>query len=308
MKLSVIIGGLVLLVAGETVPAATLDFPDLGLASSPNEVRAWARQHKFTAQHGAEPGQETYQRSVTNTQMEKLSFIAGSKGLQMLQFEQSGVLETAPLLRRKVYQRFGKPDKDQIINGGALRLIYPYKYNEPARRVFILQPHGLAMFLMTEAFVTGQQNSQARAEQVQRQERQAQAVTARNAWLVPILWAGGIILGLAVFIKVMPRAISDPVRKLLGGMIGIIQDTLSFVFYQATGFVLYGMFLISGLAVGSGALEWGTSWWWALPVLFGFVTMVKGDTGEFIKWSYVAIVFYVIATVGVFAEKGVIHI
>jgi hypothetical protein len=63
-----------------------------------------------------------------------------------------------------VYERFGKPEKDQILKGGTLRLIYSYEHSEPARRVFLLQPHNASMFLMTDAYVARLDRAQAQTE------------------------------------------------------------------------------------------------------------------------------------------------
>jgi len=303
MRISFVVGGLVCLAAAGVARAATLEFPDLGLSSSPHEVRAWAQEHEFTSTNPAEPDQEAYQREFADGQRETVSFVPGRQGLDMLQFEQAGVLEGSPTLRRKVYERFGKPEKDQILKGGTLRLVYSYEHSEPARRVFLLQPHNASMFLMTDAYVARLDRVQAQTERVEQETKQAAGREARNAWLVPLLWIGGVLLGLTAFSKVMPPAVRDPVAKLvrstLDMLFGITQEVLTFLFYQASGLLLYGMLLFSALAVGTGALEWGTSWWWAVPWVVGVVMTHKADDEDFLHWAYVAIAFYAMALAGV---------
>jgi len=306
MRISFIIAGLLCLSATGVAHAATLEFPDLGLSSSPHEVRTWAQEHGFTSAHPAEPDQEAYQDEFADGQRESVSFVPGRQGLEMLKFEQTGVLEGAPTLRRKVYERFGKPEKDQIVEGSTLRLTYTYDHSEPARRVFLLQPHYVSMYLMTEAYVARLDQTQARDEIVKEQAKQAAGRAARNAWLVPVLWIGGIFLGLAALIRVMPRAVRDPVtqlaRSILNSLFELTQEVLTFLFYQASGFLLYGLFILSGLAVGAGAAEWGTSWWWTIPWIFGVVTTYKAHDEDFFPWAFVAIGFFAITMVGVFFQ------
>ena len=304
MRISAIVGSLMWLVMGVAVHAATLDYPDFGLSSSPQEVRTWVRDHEFAPTKPAEPGQETYQREFANGQRETVSFVPGGQGLDMLRFEQIGVLEGASALRSKVYEQFGKPQKDQILKGGTLRLTYAYEHSEPARRIFLLQPHYVSLLLITEAYINRNNKAQARAERVEQETQQAAEREARNAWLIPLIWVGGILLGLFVLNKIVPRSPGNPVtralRSVLNGLFGLTHDVLIFVLYQASGFLMYGMFLLSGLAAGAGALEWGTSWWWVLPILFGFVVMVKAhdDNEDFLPQAYVATAFFAVGLFG----------
>lgn len=299
IKLSVLAS---LAVAG-AAHAVTLEFPDLGLSSSPDDVRAWLKEHEFTAMTPEEPDQEAYQHEFPDGQRETVSFVAGENGLKMLRFDQAGVLELAPTLRKKLYDNIGKPDKDQILPGGTLRLIYPYEYSEPARRMFLIQPHYLSMIIMTEAYVDRVNSAAAEEERVEQETKQAAKREARRAWLVPMLWVTGIGLGLAAFIRFMPSAVSDPVSKVvrsgLEAAFGITGEVVTRLFYIATGLVLFGTLILSGLAVGSGALEWGTSWWWAVPWVFGAMLMLKADDEDNIGWAWVAIVFFAIALFGV---------
>ena len=161
------------------------------------------------------------------------------------------------------------------------------------------------MMLITEAYITRNNQVQAKAERVEQEKKQAAEKEARNAWLIPLIWIGGILLGLTVLNKIVPRSPGNPLtralRSTLNGLFRLTHDVVTFVLYQASGFLMYGMFLLSALAAGSGALEWGTSWWWGLPILFGFVVMVRAhddDEGDFLPQAYLATAFFAVGLFG----------
>jgi len=303
-----IVNGLASLLAIVTAHAVTLNFPNFGLTSSPQAVRTWAQKQEFASTKPASGAQEAYQRRFANGQRHTVSFVAGRQGLDMLQFEQAGVLESAAGLRRKVYRQFGRPKHDQTLRGGALRLIYGYEHSEPARRVFIIRPHYVSMLLMTDAYVSRVNHMFDRAAHQARQKQQAAERAARNAWLLPLLWVGGILLGFAGLTIVTPRSPTNPAARLLrsglDGLFGLTQDVAVFIYYQAAGFLLFGMFLLSALAVGSGGAEWGTSWWWGVPILFGVVSMYKAFDEDFHPWGWVAIGFYALALAGTIMQHS----
>ncbi len=310
MRTCSLVAGLALSVAC-AAHADSLEFPDLGLSSSPQEVRAWAREHGFASAQSAEPGVETYQRELDNGQRERVGFVPGHPGLDALRFDHAGVPEVASVLRRKLYEQLGTPQKDQIISGGTLRLTYPYEYSEPARRMFLLRPHYVSMMLVTDAYVGRNNEAEARAERAKQEKQQAATRKARNAWLVPLIWIGGIALALLALNKVVPRSAGNPVARLmrrsLDGLFGLTHEVLMFVVYQASGFLMYGMFFLSTLTVVAGAAEWGTSWWWGVPLLFGAVMMFKAHDADegFLSQSYVATAFFAAALIGPMTQHWV---
>jgi hypothetical protein len=283
-----------------------MEFPDLGLTSSPNDVRSWAGEHHFTRTSPAEPGAESYQRKFEDGHRELVSFLPGDSGLRKLQFDQIGVLELAPRLRKKAYDQFGKPGKDQILEGGTLRLIYPYGYTEPARRVFLLQPHFVSMILMTEAYVDEVNRAQAEVERAQEEQARAERRASRRAWLVPLFWVIGIGLALAAFVRVAPRSLSAPVKKLIDSTVDVVFEVISEVVWWVYNVIrvvlLYGLFGLSALSVGVGAAERGASWWWGAVWLAGAVMMFKAHEDEETRTEVIAMVLFAIAMLGVFVQ------
>lgn len=296
------------LMLGGIAMAATMEFPNLGLTSSPRDVRSWAGEHHFAQVRSTEAGAESYQRKFEDGHREVVSFLPGDRGLRMLKFDQIGVMELAPRLRKKAYDQFGKPDKDQIVEGRILRLTYPYDYTEPARRVFMFQPHFASMILMTEAFVGEANRAQAKVERAQAEQAQTEKRTSRRIWLLSLLAVIGISLSLATFVRVAPISISAPVKKLLDSTVGVvfevISETFLFVYAGIRVVLLYGLFGLSALTVGAGAAEWGTSWWWGAAWFAGTVMMIKADGDNKLRTEVIAIVLFAIAMLGVFVQNA----
>lgn len=303
-----------ILTATAAVHAATLDFPDLGLSSTPADVRTWAKEHQFTPVTPTSPYDEVYQRDFTEgvPLRHMLSFAAGQQGLKILAFDQFNILELPATLRRKIVQRFGKPSADQILPDKTLRITFPYPYREPARRIFLVGPRQLSMLLVTDAFFAQLKDETDKAEQAQREaqekaQREAK-LRARNAWLIPLLWVVGIGLGATILLWVLPRRARGVVLRglegLFGGLFGFVRDVFEQLFPIALGIVLLAMMILSALAVGSGALELGTSWWWGLAWLAGVAMVYKAHDEGSLRAALLALLMFGIALFGVFLQQS----
>jgi hypothetical protein len=171
------------------------------------------------------------------------------------------------------------------------------------------------MLLVTDAFfaqLQGETEQQERAEEAARQQaaetaRQAE-IDARNAWLAPFVWATGIAIGAFVLIQLLPPRLRKPVVGALGWAFGGLIDFGIGVFDQLfrimMGIVTFGMMIFSGLAVGAGATDWGTSWWWGVLWLSGFATLLNHDSVEGIslKGAFIALGLFVATTLGVLLQ------
>lgn len=306
------------LLAAAPAGAAALDFPDLDLSSSPESVRAWAESHGFRSIAPTPPYDEAFELETTDGTSVRhvLSFVTDSRGLKMLSFEQYGILTAPSILRRDIVRRYGEPSADQIVGGTTLRITFPLPHTEPARRIFLIGSQQLSMLLVTDDFFAELQGETARQEQAEEAAKERAAETARqadiearNAWLVPLAWAAGIALGGFVLIQILPPTLRRPVVGVLGwafgGLIEFGVGVFDQLFRVMLGIVTFGMMIVAGLAVGAGAVEWGTSWWWSLLWLSGFATLLKHDSVEGIgmRGALLALGLFVAATAGVFIQQ-----
>jgi hypothetical protein len=304
---------LVLLVA-TAGQAATLDFPDLGLSSTADDARTWAREHQFEPAAPTSPYGESYRHEFTGGMplTHVLSFAASEQGLKILAFDQLNILEPPALLRRKIVQRFGTPSADQVLQDKTLRITFPYPYREPARRIFLVGPRQLSMLLVTDAFFAQLKGETDKAEQAQREAQEKAEIaaksSARNAWLIPLLWVVGIGLGATVLLRALPRKARAVVLRglegLLGGLFGFVRDVFDQLFPIALGIVLLAMMILSALAVGSGALEWGTSWWWGFAWLAGVAMVYKAHDEGSLRAALLALLMFGVALFGVFVQQS----
>ena len=298
--------------------AAALDFPDLDLSSSPKSVRSWVESHEFKSIAPTPPYDQAFElRTTDGTPVRHvLSFVTDSRGLKMLSFEQYGILTASSILRRQIIRRYGKPSADQIVGGTTLRITFPLAHTEPARRIFLIGAQQLSMLLVTDGFFAELQGETKRQEQAEEAAKARAAETARqaeiearNAWLAPLAWAAGIALGGFVLIQILPPRLRRPVVRVLGwafgGLIEFGVGVFDQIFRVMLGILTFGMMVFAGLAVGAGATEWGTSWWWGLFWISGFATLLKHQSVEGIDMRGVllALALFVAATAGVFIQQ-----
>jgi hypothetical protein len=307
----------VALVISAPAVASALDFPDLDLSSSLESVRSWAEEHQFKPVDPTAPYDEAFQLETKGEIPARrlLSVVADGHALKMLAFEQYGILTLPSILRREIVHRFGKPGSDQITGGKTLRITYPLAQPEAARRIFLIGDGQLSMLLVTDSFfarLKGETEEQERTEEAARQHaaeaaRQAEH-DARDAWLVLLGWAAGIAIGGFVLIRLLPLKLRKPVVRVLGwafgGLINFGIEVFDQIFPIVMGILIFAMMIFSGLAVGSGAVEWGTSWWWALFWVSGFAMLLKADSEDSMNASraFLTLGLFVAATAGVFIQ------
>jgi hypothetical protein len=299
-----------LLFCTTSASAITLELPDLDLSSTPSDVGTWASQHHFAPVLATPPYDATYQRTFTGgvPLRHVVSFVTDAHGLKMLAFEQFNIPDTAAGLRRKIVERFGKPTADQILQDRTLRITYRYQDREPARRIFLAGPHRLTMLLMTDSYFARMKGETEETERAQQQAERDAKIAARDAWLVPLLWLVAIVVGGAALVRVLPGKARARVLDVLGGALGLLVGFIGEVAFQllpiVMGIVLLALMILSALAVGAGAAEWGTSLWWGVFWLAGLAMVYKAHDEGSLQAAILAVVMFLIAFLGVILQQS----
>lgn len=301
-----------LLLLSSPAGAFTLVFPELDLTSKPSEIRAWTQKKQFQKIAATFPYNEAYERVVHPSlkQVHRISFTADNTVMEILSIDQINVLPTTAAMRAQIIKNFGQPDTDEIMPDKSLRITYLLPHSENARRVFLASPNRLTMSLVTDRFLAQLEGQVEQAESSAKKDKQQQQMITVKTWLLPLAWIVGLGAGGFVLVRILPRPLREPVSgffsKVFGEIYAVVRDTFAWFFSMTFGLLLFGLWITSGLAVGAGALEMQTSWWWGVAWICGSAMVFRGQDENTMKSWYLAVFFFTIALLGPFAQAWLI--
>ena len=265
----------------------------LNLLSSPEDVRNWARSQGLSPTEAKKPDQEVYILKSQGKVGRGIGFIPGSKGLNQLFYNQSGIVRVNQAISA-IESRYGKPDKI-FTEGGFKKMFYPIvNPKNPGIMVWAVRYDWLGVEMLSDRY------------QVEMKMPMWQRRFVR--WWKPTLLGISLVLGLFFLYKITP----PPIRVKIGSALAVIFGPLlavagffgSRLFTFVLGFIMLPLMIFSGCAVGAGALEQGTSWLWGILWIMGMILMFENDSTDDFRYIVLADLAFIVTAAGVIFQMA----
>lgn len=271
----------------------------LDLQSSPAAVRKWAKSQGLKPAEATKKGQELFLLQSGRNGGKAVGFIPGKNGLNQLFYNYSGMVPAGPTVNA-IIARYGKPEKT-LYQGGFKKLFYRIENRKnPGIMVWAVRSNRVGVELLRDGYqVEAKTPTQAEPE-IPAWKR----LLVR--WWRPALLGIVLFLGFFVAYKAAPKPVRRKIVHILDVILGPLLTAVGFLgsrivtFFLA--FITMPLMLFSACAVGAGALEKGTSWWWAIPWVIGAILMIESDDTDDFRYVILANICYVLAAVGVFFQ------
>ncbi len=286
-----VLSGLPLTGAAAVEPV--LDLGPIRLDASAQELRAWLSREGFQRTTSSNPDVEAYVRRLDPVAGQGVGFTPRGDRLDYVFFNQDGVRQPAEKTLSDIEEKYGAGDEPVTPARGFAQRIYRLDDGGVTGRMMWSVKRG---FVGVELYADTYGSPAESALSAWAAERFRQ-------WKLPLLFMAGAGLGLWLLLRSMPvrtrEALADGLGTVLGPVLKLLEFFGSRVFALFFGLILVPLMVLSGCAVGAGASELGTSWWWAAAWIAGVILVFESQDSDEFRYVILADLVFVLTLAGV---------